>query len=109
MILFFLLLANNVFSMEFTPLEELKLLPIDPAVVKAFSTSNASLSEFVLAWRQRAPAQKRFMVCELERRQDRQIPVGGRIRCQEPFFDIWVEVCWSGWLWEEQSERQLVV
>lgn len=76
MILFFLLLANNVFSMEFTPLEELKLLPIDPAIVKAFSTSNASLSEFVLAWRQRTPAQKRFMVCALERRQDRLIPVG---------------------------------
>jgi hypothetical protein len=76
MILFFLLLVYNVFSMEFTPLEELKLLPIDPAVVKAFSTSNASLSEFVLAWRQRTPAQKRFMVCALERRQDRLIPVG---------------------------------
>jgi hypothetical protein len=30
-------------------------------------------------------------------------------RCQEPFFDIWVEVLCFGWLWEEQSVRQLVV
>ena len=30
-------------------------------------------------------------------------------RCQEPFIDICVAVCYFGWLWEEQSERQLVV
>ena len=41
-------------------------------------------------------------------------PYDGRLfgeekRCQEPFIDICVAVCYFGWLWEEQSERQLVV
>ena len=35
--------------------------------------------------------------------------LGEEKRCQEPFIDICVVVCYFGWLWEEQSERQLVV